>query len=176
MHTILIIASTENGPILPHDTGEIFWGALAFVSVVSLLVWKAGPAVKDAWNTRIDGLERELSAAAAARSDGESALADVQGRIANAEHERQRILAEARQTAEALEAQLVAKAEQDAADLKTRATADVESAKTQVLGDLRAEVAQLALGAAEAVVAANLDDATHAELIESYITKVGASS
>lgn len=176
MFTNLIVAASENGPILPHDTGEIFWGGLAFFSVVGLLVWKAGPAVKEAWNDRIDRLERELAAADTARSEGEAALADVQGRIANADNERQRILAEARQTAQALEAQLVAKAEQDAADLKARAAADVESAKTQVLADLRAEVAQLALGAAEAVVAANLDDVTQAELIESYITKVGASS
>ena len=38
-------------------------------------------------------------------------LGDVQHRIANAENERQRILVEARQTAEALKAQIVARAE-----------------------------------------------------------------
>lgn len=180
MFNLLILGSgegaVENGPILPHDINEVIWGSLAFFIVLGLLIWKGGPAIKAGWNGRIERIKGEIETAEASRTEGESALTDVQGRIANADNERQRILAEARQTAEALKAQLVAKAEQDAADLKARAAADVESAKTQVLADLRAEVAQLALGAAEAVVASNLDAGTQTELIESYIAKVGATS
>lgn len=168
--------SVENGPILPHDINEVIWSSLAFVIVIALLIWKAGPAVKDAWNGRIQRIEAELAEAEAARAAGAAKLAEVQGRIADADAARQRILAEARQTAEALSAQLVAKAEADAADLKARAAADIESSKTQVLADLRAEVAQLALGAAEAVVASNLDEATQNRLVESYIEKVGSTS
>lgn len=181
MFNLLILAAgegevVENGPILPHDINEVIWGSLAFFIVMGLLIWKGGPAIKAGWNGRIERIKDEIDSAEASRTAGESALADVQGRIANADAERQRILGEARQTAEALKAQLVAKANQDAADLKARASADIESAKTQVLADLRAEVAQLALGAAEAVVASNLDPATQNDLIESYISKVGATS
>ena len=43
-----------------------------------------------------------------------------------------------------------------------------------VPADLHDEVAALAIGAAEAVVRNNLDDATQDQLIESYITQVGA--
>lgn len=181
MFNLLILASgeggaVENGPILPHDINEVYWGTLAFLIVMGLVIWKGGPAIKAGWNGRIDRIKGELDTAEASRTEGEAALSDVQGRIANAENERQRILAEARQTADALRSQLVAKAEQDAADLKARAAADIESAKSQVLADLRTEVAQLALGAAEAVVASNLDAGTQTELIESYIAKVGATS
>ena len=179
MNDFLILAAeegAENGAILPHDTNEIIWGSLAFFIVVFLLVWKAGPAIRDAWNGRIERISGELDEAAGSRATAEGELADVQGRIANADAERDRILTEARQTAASLEAQLVERATADAAELKERATADIESAKGQVLADLRSEVSRLALGAAEAVVEANLDDATQAQLIESYIEKVGASS
>jgi F0F1-type ATP synthase membrane subunit b/b' len=57
-----------------------------------------------------------------------------------------------------------------------RATADVEASKGQALSDLQADAASLALGAAEAVVNRNLDPATQTDLIESYITQVGAQS
>jgi F-type H+-transporting ATPase subunit b len=177
-----VILAAGEGPvepnpyILPYDINEAIWGSLATIIVVSLIVWKAGPAIKGAWNGRIERIEGELASAEAARRDGEASLGEVQDRIANAETERQRILAEARDTAAALQSQLVAKATQDAEDLKVRAAADIESSKSQVLADLRAEVATLALGAAEAVVASNLDPATQTELIESYITKVGTPS
>lgn len=176
MNPLLILAAeegAENGAILPHDINEVIWGSLAFFIVVFLIVWKAGPAIKGAWTGRIERIEGELGDAATSRSDAEGRLADVQARIADADAERQRILAEARQTAESLRAQLVAKAEADAEELKVRAAGDVEGAKQQVLSDLRAEVSSLALGAAEAVVSANLDATTQAELVEAYIRDVG---
>ena len=69
-----------------------------------------------------------------------------------------------------------AKADTDAAELVARATADVEASKGQALADLQADAASLALGAAEAVVNRNLDAATQTDLIETYITQVGAQS
>jgi len=179
MNALLIFAAGEgvvNKGILPHDLKEVFWGALAFGVIAFLLVWKAGPAIAAAWNGRLERIEGELDDAATKRADAEAELAEVRGRIANADSERQRILAESRSTAEALKAQMVAKAEKDAADIKTRSVADIESSKSQVTADLRADVAELALGAAEAVVAANLDAQTQNDLIEGYIAKVGASS
>ena len=179
MNDFLILAAeegAENGAILPHDINEVIWGSLAFFIVVFLIVWKAGPAIKAAWSGRIERIEGELGDAASGRSAAESQLADVQGRIADADTERSRILAEARQTAESLRAQLVARAESDAEELKARAATDIEGSKEQVLADLRAEVSTLALGAAEAVVAANLDQGTQADLVESYIAEVQQST
>lgn len=178
MNELLILAAeegAENGAILPHDINEVIWSSLAFFIVVFLLVWKAGPAIKSAWNGRIERIEGELGDAAEDRSRAEGQLADVQGRIADADAERERILAEARQTAESLRTQLVARAEADAEEMKSRAAGDIEGAKEQVLADLRSEVSALALGAAEAVVAANLDQGTQADLVEAYIRDVQQS-
>lgn len=169
-------AVDTNPYILPYDINEAIWGSIATVIVVSLIVWKGGPAIKTAWNARIERIEGELAAAAATRAEGEAAQADVQDRIANVDVERERILADARETAATLQRQLAAKAEQEAEDLKVRATADIEASKTQVLADLQAEVAALALGAASEVVSRNLDAATQNDLIESYISNVGSSA
>jgi F-type H+-transporting ATPase subunit b len=174
--TFVVFAAEEgNGFLLAHDKAEVAWSALASVIVIAFLWWKAGPFAKKALTDRTDKIARDIDDAGRTRADATSKLADVQGRIASAEDERQRILVEARQTAEFLRQQIVARAAAEADAIKVRAAADIESSKGQATADLRAEVAALAVGAAEAIIARNLDPATQAELIEGFIEQVGAS-
>lgn len=165
---------TPNGPIIPHDINEVIWGSISFTIVISLIIWKGGPAIKGMWNGRIERLSTELSDAETARSTAEAKLADVEHRIANADAERDRIRSDAAQNAVVLKDQIAARAVKDADDVRRRGVADVESSKQQVAVDLGAELADLAVGAAEAVVARNLDVGTQDELIERYITNVGS--
>lgn len=165
-----------NSIVLPGDINEVIWGSIAFLIVFSLIVWKGGPAIKAMWNGRIERIKGELDSAAAAREAAEARLATVDANIADADSERSRIVNEARQASVSLEAQIVAKAESDAAEIRSRGASDVEASRSQAASDLQAEVAALALGAAERVVESSLDDATRAQLIENYISKVGAAS
>ena len=176
MLTQLVIAAAgePNGQILPHKIEEVWWGTAAFLIVLALIIWKGGPAIKGMWNTRIDRLRTELETAAEARAKAEAELARVEASIADADNEKARLVAEAHQTAETVKAQLIARAGTDAGEVRARGLADVESTKTQATSDLQAEIGVLAMGAAEAVVANTLDEATQAELIDSYITTVGS--
>jgi F-type H+-transporting ATPase subunit b len=175
----LLFASEAAGG---HENGfwigrldEVMVAAVASIIIFILLYWKgAGPA-KKMLSDRSDRIAKEIDDAEKAHADAQGKLDDVQGRIANAENERQRILVEARQTAEALKTQIVAKADDEAEALKVRAAADIESSKAQAIADLQAEVGALALGAAEAVIAANRDAPTQSQLIDAYIDQVGAA-
>ena len=175
-HLLLLASEEPNGFLLSSDLNEVIWGSIAFFIILGLLIKFAGPAIKNGLTSRTERLAKELDDAAAAKAEAQTKLADVQHRIADAGNERQRILDEAATTAASLKAQLQAKADADAAELVARATADVEASKGQALADLQADAAALALGAAEAVVNRNLDAATHTDLIERYITQVGAQS
>jgi F-type H+-transporting ATPase subunit b len=169
-------AHKPNSYVLPSDINEVIWGSIAFLIVASLIVWKGGPAIKGMWNGRIERIRSEVDGAAEARAASEAKLAAVEADLADAETERQRILSEGRETADAVKAQIIAKAGTDAADARARGAADAESSKAQATSDLQAEISVLALGAAEQVVGNSLDDATQAELIENYISRVGAGS
>ena len=176
MNSLLLAAEHKNGFIIPGDINEVIWGTIAFLLIVVLLVWKGRAPIAAMWNGRIDRIRNEVTTAADARAAAEARLAEVTSNIANADAERQRIIAAARTDAETVKAQIVARAGTDAADLRARGTADAEAARSQATADLQTEIGVLALGAAEKVVANSLDAATQTELIDNYITRVGADS
>ena len=176
LHLLVTATEKPNGFLLPSDLKEVMWGTIAFLIILFLLIWKAGPFIKSGLAGRTERLAKELEEAATAKLEAQARLADVQHRIGDAANERQRILAEAAQTGESVKAQLMAKADTDAGELVARAGADIEASKSQALADLQAEAGALALGAAEVVVTRNLDAATQTNLIEQYINQVGAPS
>lgn len=160
-------------PILPA-TNELIWGAISFTAVFILLAKVAYPSIKKGMEGRTDRIRGDIATAEKAKTDAEALLADYQRQLADAKNEAGRVIEEGRQTADALRRDLQARAETDIAELRQRAAADVESAKAQAIADLRAEVASLAIGAAEVVVQRNLDRDTQVQLIENYINQVGS--
>lgn len=179
--TIALLASEEgghhpNGYWLPGDPKEVLWGTLAFVIVVGLLWWKAGPALKKVMVARTERIGDHISAAAQQRADAEAERDRIKAALADSDSEAARIVEDARQTADALDAELAARAEAEAAALRERGAADIESARRQALANLTAEVSNLALGAAERVVHHNLTEASQQDLIEGYISQVGAAN
>lgn len=181
MQNLLLLAAeggeahAENGFLLPHDINKVIWGSISFVIVVVLIVWKGGPAIKDMWNGRIERISGELDEAAAARAAAEAQLADVESRIANVDTEKASILAEADAGAANLAEQIRIRTAQDAIDIQARAVSDAESSKLAATADLQSELATLAIGAAEEVVANSLDTETQNQLIENYIGNLGGS-
>jgi F-type H+-transporting ATPase subunit b len=100
---------------------------------------------------------------------------DYEARLADAKAEASRLIDEARGDAEKVRADLVARAEADAAGIRERAAAESDAAKAQAIADLRAEVASIALGAAERVVQSSLDAEVQGNLIDAYIDEVAGA-
>lgn len=171
---MLILASTEdNGPHFAGDINEVYWGSIAFFVVIALLYKFAWPAIKSGFAGRTERIEGELEAAAEARAAAEAALVTSTADLPDVDSESERLLAESKTTAARLKSEIVAKAHIDAEALKTRAATDISSQTSQALADIRDEFARLTRDATERVVESNLDAASHADLIDSYIAKVG---
>jgi F-type H+-transporting ATPase subunit b len=175
-HLTILASEGPNGPILASDINEVIWGSIAFFVIAFLLVWKGGPPIVKAWNGRIQRIEGELDAAAGERGEAEARQRDIAGRVADLDAEHDRILTEAHETATSVKAQIAERAQAEAAELTARARTDIEASRAQAMADLHHEVADLALGAAEAVVANSLDAGRQNDLIERYIDTVGSPS
>ncbi len=85
-------------------------------------------------------------------------------------------MADAQEAAQQLRVDSANRTQQLVNDMWAKAQSDVESMKVQANADIQAEVASQAMGAAEQVVHASLDDAGQAALVDSYIAGLGASS
>jgi F-type H+-transporting ATPase subunit b len=162
-------------PIKPANN-ELIWGAISF-AVLFVLLWKlAYPGIKKGMEARTERIQASVDEAEAAKNEAQSVLDDYRRQLADARNESARIIEEARQQADALKRDQEARLQAELAEMRSRATADVESAKTQALADLRADVADVAIQAAQVIVQHNLDRDTQIQLIENYINQVGSAS
>ena len=142
-----------------------------------MALWKfGGPAVKKSMAARTERIQKELDAAAADKAAAAEEAAGIRQAKGDIEAERARILADAKAQADAVLADGRTRLTQEIADLEAKAMADIASAQGRVGDELRAEIARLSAAAVDHVVTGSLDDATHQELIENFISRVGASS
>jgi F-type H+-transporting ATPase subunit b len=156
-------------------TSEIVWGGLASVAVIGLLVWKAGPAAKKFFAARTERIQKELDGAAADQAAAAAEAAGIRQAKGDIAAERSRIMAEAAAQAETIIADGRTRLVAEVAELEARSASDIEAARGRVGDELRAEISRLSSAAVDHVVSGSLDDATHQELIENFISRVGAA-
>ncbi|TPW10065.1 MAG: atpF [Acidimicrobiaceae bacterium] len=149
---------------------EIIFGAFASLLIFGLLVKFAGPLIKKGMAGRTAKIQAELDAGEAARADAETEAAQIRTAKGDIATERTRILAEADAQAAAILEDGRSRVSAEVADI------DIAAAAGRVGDELRAEIASLSSAAVDHVVTGSLDAATHQELIESFITRVGASA
>ena len=139
------------------------------------MVKKGFPAVRGAMDARAEKIRSDLDAAEQARVDAQSVQSDYEARLADAKTEASRLIDEGRADADQVRTGLIAQAEVDAAGIRERAASESAAATAQAISDLRAEVAGIALGAAERVVHASLDAEVQGRLIDAYIDEVAGT-
>jgi len=171
-----LLAATEgestSNPIIP-EWFEVIWGSIAFFLLL-IVMWKlALPPIRRAMEARTDRIQGDLDAAASAKAEAEELRASYDSRIAEANAEAARIIEEARAAAEAVRQERLAAIEPEIAERRAQAEADIAAARERAMAEVRSDITSIAVGAAEQVVRASIDEAAHAQLIEDYIERVG---
>lgn len=157
--------------LLP-ETNEIIWGGIGFLVVFLFLAKFGFPAIKQSMNDRTERIREDLEEAETAKVEAQRTLNEYKAQLADAKSEAATIIEEARQQADQMRRDQEAKLQADLAEMREKAAADIEASKAQVMSDLRGDVADLAIGAAEAVVESSLDREAQVRLIENYINQV----
>jgi F-type H+-transporting ATPase subunit b len=161
-------------PITPA-TNELIWGSISFV-VLFFLLWKfAYPGLKKGMDDRAERIRQSIDDAESAKAEAQTVLDEYKAQLADARNESARIIEESRQQADALKRDQEARLQAELGEVRQRAQAEIEAAKAQALADLRADVGEIAIGAAEVIVQHNLDRDTQVQLIENYINQVASS-
>ena len=157
------------------DKNELYWGTAAFLILLVLFIRKGAPVIKKAAADRSQRIADEISAGEAAKAAAESDLATLEASLGNSAADAAAIVAEARTRAATVKADLIARADVDVDASKQRARIEIEASRQQAFADLQAEVAAMTITATHAVVNENLTAAVQADLIEQFISQLGAT-
>ena len=160
--------------ILP-ETPEIIWGGIASLLIFWALYKFGWPQMKKSFEARTERIQKELDAAAADKAAAAAEAAGIRQAKGDIEAERSRLMSDARAQAETILSEGRARLVSEVADLEARAQAEIAASRGRVGDELRAEIARLSSAAVDHVVTGSLDDATHQELIENFIARVGAA-
>jgi F-type H+-transporting ATPase subunit b len=148
---------------------ELVAGIIAFGIVFFFVRLWAWPAINRSLEARQAAITGKLSEAETAKAEAESLRADYERQVAEARDQGNRIIEEARRTAEQMKADLLARAQSEADALLAKAREDAAGEKSRALTAARQEVANLSIDLAEKVVGHNLDREAQLGLVERYL-------
>jgi F-type H+-transporting ATPase subunit b len=158
------------------EQAELIYGSIASILIFAALYKFAGPAVAKAMAERTEAIQTNLDDSEAAKAEAEAEAASIRQAAGDIDAERQRLFADADEQADAVLTGGRARLEQEVAELEARADADIAAAAGRVNDELRAEITRLSHAATERLLADGvIDPATQQDLIESFISRVGAS-
>jgi F-type H+-transporting ATPase subunit b len=151
-----------------------FWVGVGFVLVIALLVWKGAPKmIGKLLDERAAVIAAELNEARRLREEALALLAEYQQKSASAEAEAQSIITDARAEAMRFAAESRVNLQ---AQIERRAQAaqdKIAQAEAAAMNEIRTLAANAAIGAAEKLIAARMDEQRAAALIESSIKDLG---
>lgn len=146
--------------LLQPESGLLFWMALAF-GVVFILLAKFGfPVILRAVDERKQYIDSSLDAAREAERRLASLEADGRALVAAAEAERAGILRDAAEARERMIAEAKQKAEAEGARLLAEARTQADVERQEILRDARRQVALLSVALTERMLRRNLGDET----------------
>jgi F-type H+-transporting ATPase subunit b len=161
--------------ILPA-TAELAYGAIAFVVVLVLVSRFAMPKLNELLDERAASIQGQMEAAESARQEAAAEKAEYEAQLADARSEGNRVIEEAKQTAEQLRRDIVAKAEEEAEAIKARAQAEADQERERLVSELRGEVGRLSVELAGRIVGKELDASAHDDLVDEYITRLSRTN
>ena len=171
--TAMVVLAQEEGPtdntalVLP-ETSELIAGILAF-SIVFFFVWKwALPVINKTLEQRQAAIRGQMEEADKAKVEAESLLADYKAQLADSKAEGNRIIDDARGTAEQMKSDILAKAEEEADQVRAKARVDADAEKSRALSEARSRVGEISVDLAGKIVGESLDAEAHEDLINRY--------
>ncbi len=168
---ILAAEESESGglEILLPPFNELIAGIIAF-AIVFFFIWRfAVPGINRMLEQRQAAIAGQIQDAEKAKAEAESLVTDYRGRLAEAKTEGNKIVEEARQSAEQMRADILAKAEAEAEQIRAKAREEAAGEKARALADAKSQVGTISVDLAEKIVGESLDAQAHQDLINRYL-------
>ena len=124
-------------------------------------------------NDRREKIRGDLENAVRDKEDAAALKAEYESRLAKVEKEAEEILSDARRRGLANENQIIAQAKEEASRIIERARVEAELEKSKVADEVKKEIVSVASLMAGKLVAASIDPAVQAQLIDETLKEMG---
>lgn len=177
----VLAATAEQAPGAEHSGGlpqlnpatfptQIFWLAIAFITLYVLLSKRVLPRVAEVIEERQERISRDLNKAASLKEEAEAVMAQVEKALADARSEAQSLIAKAAAEIEANNQARQSELNTQLAERLRTAEANIAKAKDEALANVRAMSGEIAREVAARVAGVQVDtadaDAAVASVIE----------
>ena len=164
----------EGVAVIIPDMIETLPMLVAFIVLV-IILWKFGwPMFEAMLEKREKTIAEALQKSEEARIESERVLAEYQQQLADAKTQAAKIVADAKETAEAVRADITKQAQEESAAMIEKARVAIEAEKQTAMNELRNSVADLSVDVASRLVANDLNDDEHRAIIERYLNEAGS--
>ena len=160
--------------LITPDIGTVFWTIVTFVLLAALLGRFAWKPLLQVLEERERTVRESLEQARRARTEAEETLKHNQELLAGARRDTAAILEQGKREAESLRGELLARARTEAQELVEQGKRQVQYEQKQAMEQLRRQVADVAIQAAERLIARSLDDAKQRQLLDEYVNSLPA--
>ena len=171
-----LLAAEESGEDAPGlvdpVVGLMFWTLVVF-GLTLFVLWKvAFPRIAEALDKRQRMIEDSIDSAEKTRSEADALLREYRERLSDARGQADEIVARARRTAEAHEAEIQAEARAKREEMMEQTRKDIEAETRRAIQQIRAEVADLTVLATEKVTRKTLDSADQKRLVDEALAEL----
>ena len=152
-----------------------FWAFVGLIIFLGIVVYAKVPGmIAGALDKRADQIRNELEEAKRLREEAQQLLAEYQRKRKEAESEAESILSAAEREAAALREEAKAKTEDYVSRRTAMAEQKIAQAETDAINEVRASAVDLAVAAAEHLIAAKVDTKTQNELFKASLSDMKA--
>lgn len=155
-----------------YSLSKVGFHALNFALFAGLLIWLAGPTVRDALRARSLAVRKELDEAARVKADAAERHEAVSKRLAAIEGEINEIRGRAKAEAEAEERRIEERAKEAAARIADGAQRQIRDEAARARFELRREAVELAVQLAESVLKTQVSAVDQKRLAQEFLETV----
>lgn len=147
---------------------------IAFLILWFILAKFGWPVFENMLARRENTIKDALAKAEEARLAAERAMTEHDEQLAEAKALAAQIIADAKKSGEALQAEITANAQKQADDMIEKARSAIEFEKKAAIEELQGSVADMTVSVASRVIGSDLSDDEHRAIIERYLTEAGS--
>jgi len=165
---------THGGSLAPAKLKDLFWRTVNFLALIVLLVKFLAKPIGAGLSGRQQQIKEDLDDLAIRRDEAEKSYKEFEVKLAGMEKEMELIVQKAIAQAQNEKERILADAERAAEDIKRQAEAAVQAELEDAKRLLRGEAAEQAAAMAEELIVRNLTPADQIAITEQYLERVGA--